>query len=138
MQHPYKDWLLLLHACFHLMFHSKHENDVNNKRSKYKSCFRSVSTSKSLSWPLWVKMVTKNLPSKKSISYLHTIPVLRMIEHCNISCGADSRNASNNPEPSTPCWISLMILQFSGMEVSIRNRPMHNLKFLKLEKIMFM
>ena len=54
-----------------------------------------------------------------------------MIEHCKMSCGADSRKASNNPELSASRWIFFISFLFSGDEVSIRNKPKQNLKFLK-------
>ena len=55
-----------------------------------------------------------------------------MIEHCKMSCGADSRKASNKPELSASFFIFFISFLFSVEDVSIRNKPKQNLKFLKL------
>ena len=57
-------------------------------------------------------------------------PVLRMIEHCRMSCGADSRNASISPDLRGLCFKDSISAPFWIRLVSIRASANTTLMFL--------
>ena len=50
---------------------------------------------------------------------------------CKINWGADSRNASNTPDPKASFLSVNISSEFVGKLVSISNSPINNLKFLQ-------
>ncbi len=66
--------------------------------------------------------------------HLLVIPVLRMIEDCKMSCGADSRNASDKPIRRADRFIFVTSAEFSGGFGDIRTSPKSVRIFLKIQK----
>ncbi len=59
------------------------------------------------------------------------VPVLRMMDHCKMNWGADSRNASRIRDVIASTFIFLIICWFLGRDVSIKAKPIESLKYLK-------
>jgi hypothetical protein len=55
---------------------------------------------------------------EKQSKNLPMIPVLQMMEHCKMSCGADSRKASKVLELNISFWMRAIVFAFEGRLVS--------------------
>jgi hypothetical protein len=58
-------------------------------------------------------------------------PVLQMMEHCKMNCGADSRNISRAVELIMSFWMRATVLVFEGRLVSKKHKPKKARKFLE-------
>ena len=61
-------------------------------------------------------------------------PVLSIIEHWRMNCGADWRKVWKNPETRTSLSILATRAEFTGRLASISKIPIKYLKLLKTEK----
>ena len=74
---------------------------------------------------------------KISVSYktLLVYPILRMIEHWRMSCGADSKNASISPDLTGLCFKASIRTLFWMKLGSIVANATNTLKFLKTKAL---
>ncbi len=70
------------------------------------------------------------------MNILPMLPVLKMIDHCKMNWGADSRNASRIRDSTDSAFIFLITSLFFGRDVSIKNKPMLSLKYLEKTKML--
>jgi hypothetical protein len=61
-------------------------------------------------------------------------PVLQMIVHCKMNCGADSRKISRAVELIMSFWMRATIFEFEARLVSKKHRPKKARKFLERKK----
>jgi hypothetical protein len=59
------------------------------------------------------------------------VPVLQMIEHCRMNCGADSRKVSRHLEPNTSFLMICRVLTLDERAVSRKKMAKNALKFLE-------
>ncbi len=71
-----------------------------------------------------------------NMNILPMLPVLKMIDHCKMNWGADSRNASRIRDWTDSACIFLMIAPFFRRDVSIKAKPMLSLRYLEKTKIL--